>query len=123
MRDGLCLAVGRELREPCRLQTALGADAKGIRLAAQDVAGHEVADDIIEKVLLAVDEHMLDGAEGQRAFFERHGRGGINAARVDGCRDDVAAIGFPEPWDAERRVEAAGKRKNNRVFAHNDVLG
>ena len=77
VRDGCRLALGRNLREPRRLQAALRADAQRVCLPAQHVAGNEVTNDAVKEVLFAVDQHMLDRAECLRAFLELQRRVGV----------------------------------------------
>ena len=102
------------------LQSTLGADTQGIGLAAQHVAGDQETDDVVEEGLLRIDQHVFYGAELQRALFQRFGGARVDAAGVDARGNDFAAVVLLQPRHAERRIEAAGKGKNDRggVGAH-----
>ena len=95
------------------LQAALGADTQRVGLAAQDVAGDQVANDRIEELLLGVDQQVLDRAQCVCASFERDRGIRVDAARVDTGGDDLAAVGLFEPGHAKRRIEAARKGEND----------
>jgi hypothetical protein len=124
MCNRCCTTFLGKLRQPRRLQSAFRAHAKGVSLSTQYITGDQVLDNTAEKVLFAVDQDVFDGAKRHGPLFERYRGISVDAACVDGRRDHLATIGFSEPRHAERRIEAAGKRKNNRgqVLAHNGVL-
>ena len=56
-------AFGRQLGESFCLQSAFGADAQRIGLAAKYVAGNQVLNDGIEEILFGINQHMFDGTQ------------------------------------------------------------
>ena len=112
MSDCRSVPFDRQFCETGSLQAAFSADAQWIGLATEYVSSDQVANNRAKEVLSALNQHVFDGAECFRTLFQSDGRLRVNATSIDRCRNDIAAIGFLEPWDTKRGVEAAGKGEN-----------
>jgi hypothetical protein len=51
-----------------------------------------MANDRVEELLLRVDQNMFDCTQGLGSFLESLGGVGIDTARIDAGRDNVAAV-------------------------------
>ena len=119
--NGIGAQLARHERDGLRLHDALGAHAQRIELAATHVAHDQETQHLLEIVGTRVDLVMLDGAQRQRALTQRLRAGGVDAAGVDGHRDDRPAVVVLEPGHQEGGVEAAGIGEHDGLSASNQL--
>ena len=95
VRDDFRAELARVFGDRLRLHDALGADAQRIHLAALDVAHDQEPDHLIEVRPLRLDEDVVLRAERVRTLIEHLRRVSVDAAGVDGHRDDRDACSSP----------------------------
>ncbi len=88
VRHHLGLEGQGHLRNGLRLQHALRAHAQGIYIAPAYIAHDQKFQYLLKVGFARVDQMMFDRAQTRRAVRQRFRRFGIDAARIDGYRDD-----------------------------------
>ena len=82
VRDGRRAALAGEFGQHRGLNAAFSTDAQRVQVAAPDVAGYQVAQNLVEETLPCFDQDVFLRAERQRPLLEAARGGLVQAARV-----------------------------------------